>query len=265
MWVRACALGPLPPVPGETPDQWTAAIDRQRASGLDLVTVARITATGDLGHPIRGSEAAAIPPAVDSLPVERRQLVATAPYTACAESDVPASPAAIAAATDRLVTAVEAAPDCDAVILADPGAVTCPPAREDAVAAALDRAAAAATTATVIWYPWGGAVSERLHALVYDTAVTVMAHDLVAARDRNLYAINEYRGTDPVGFGLADASGAVVLSATALGDRLRSVRDAVPAQSFDGVYLLPSRPPTDLSWDAIDPLFDAIATAAHSR
>ncbi len=263
MWVRSSALAPLPAPPDDGRDPWEAAVLFQHALGLELITVARITDAGTVRPPCRVIGPAPVPTAVDAVPLDRRQLVAVAPYTACTGHDHDVTMADIIGATDRLLDAINSAPDCDTIVLTDPAAVACRPADEDAIVDALDRTARE-VSATVIWYPWGGAVSERLHALVYDSAVDVMAHDMVAAPDQQLYSITEYRGTDPIGFGIADASGAVVLAADGLVDRLQSIRTRIPSQSFTGIYLLPAEPPESLPWDSLEPLFDAIVTAAYS-
>ena len=194
-----------------------------------------------------------------SVAIEQRLIGCTAPYTACLHTGSVPDAATLQSLADGLARSIARSPRCSTVVLMDPAAVSHPPTddQQDAVAGALDHLGSI-LPCTVIWYPWGGPVAERLHVLVYETAIDVMGYDLIEAKPACMYAITEYRTTDTVAFGIADASTGVVITASHLAKRIESLCRDIPAQSFTDIYVMPNVPVSGLSWDTITPLFRSL-------
>ena len=153
------------------------------------------------------------------------------------------------------------APAHRTLLVLEPALVHAPPApgMDARVSAAIDRLADA-TDAAVVVYPYGGTPPERVHAHLMDADVTALGHDFIAAPDDALYTINEYRTTDEVAMGILPIDGPW-LGARALRNRTRSIVEAVPAQSFETIHLLPDSPLRGVAPSALSSLLAPLAQA----
>jgi 5-methyltetrahydropteroyltriglutamate--homocysteine methyltransferase len=144
----------------------------------------------------------------------------------------------LAAVAELLAAEIEQLPDHETLFLLEPSLVESPPTDEFAAAAsqAIDRVADA-SAASVVVHTYFGAIPEEAYAHLMDASVDAIGFDFVTDHESTLYNIQEY-GTKPrIAMGVVDGQNTLVESPAAIDDRVDWVRDQLPGESFDTIYV----------------------------
>jgi len=146
------------------------------------------------------------------------------------------------AIAEFLAAEVEALPAHETLWLNEPSLVTDAPdeCAHERASDALD-AVAAATDAEVVVQSYWGAYDERTYAHLMDADVDAFGFDFVTGdRDAHLYNVNEYGTKDSIALGLVDGQNTQIESAETVRERIDWVRNQVPDEAFETVYVTPN-------------------------
>lgn len=139
-------------------------------------------------------------------------------------------------------------------MILEPALVHRPPTDDIAarLAALLDRVVA--PLSDPILYPWGGALTEKVHAHALDADLHAMGYDAIADADGVVDLIAEFGTTDALAFGIVDAETGVGIRAEVIAERAETLRSRAFAEGTSPTYLLPNRPLAALPMGTVEPM-----------
>lgn len=189
-------------------------------------------------------------------------VIVPGPYTAAAmvedryydtESEL------LAAMAHLLATELESGTDPDTVIVHEPRLATDPPTTgQAAIPDALDTVVDA-TDATVALIPYGGVLTDRVHAHVLDADIDVLGYDFIADHDQALELIAEYGTTDGIAICGLDVTTRGVPTTLTLEERIDWVSDRIPeVMRIESAALVPNHGLTNCSRDRVGPILQAL-------
>jgi len=290
----ALSLGFFPRPPDETAPV-ESVVAAQRRAGIESVVDGQRGWTGGLAHPLLSATGvtpgaprpglpgtAGGPTPIVEAPLEAGPVLGTelavladlatapvmvlpGPYTLATVADdrYYDDPAALLAAVAALLAAeVAAAPPMDTIVVHEPRLATRPPA-EDLVArvpTALETVLAATAARSVV-VPYGGVLTDRVHAHVLDADIDVLGYDLLADHDAAVDLVAEYGSTDAVALCVLDPTSRTSTSTVA--DRVDWFRATVPdVVAFDAAILCPDRGLREVAPTRVETVLTALAAAA---
>ncbi|MCQ4333596.1 methionine synthase [Natronomonas sp. F2-12] len=142
------------------------------------------------------------------------------------------------AITEFLAAAVDSFPPVETLFLLEPSLVTDAPGDgEDERASEAIDTVAAATDAEVVVHTYWGSIPEKPYAHLMDADVDAIGFDFVTDHEGSVYNIQEYGTKDDIALGVVDGQNTLVETPGEIADRVEWVRDQVPVESFDTVYV----------------------------
>ena len=142
------------------------------------------------------------------------------------------------AITEFLAAAVDSFPPVETLFLLEPSLVTDAPGDgEDERASEAIDTVAAATDADVVVHTYWGSIPEKPYAHLMDADVDAIGFDFVTDHEGSVYNIQEYGTKDDIALGVVDGQNTLVETPGEIADRVEWVRDQVPVESFDTVYV----------------------------
>jgi 5-methyltetrahydropteroyltriglutamate--homocysteine methyltransferase len=144
----------------------------------------------------------------------------------------------LGAITEFLAAAVDSFPPVETLFLLEPSFVTDAPGDgEDERASEAIDTVAAATDAEVVVHTYWGSIPEKPYAHLMDADVDAIGFDFVTDHEGSVYNIQEYGTKDDIALGVVDGQNTLVERPGEIADRVEWVRDQVPVESFDTVYV----------------------------
>jgi 5-methyltetrahydropteroyltriglutamate--homocysteine methyltransferase len=144
----------------------------------------------------------------------------------------------LAAVAEFLAGELEAFPDHETLFLLEPSLVTDPPVEDaDARASEALDTVADATDADVVVHSYWGALEEKVYAHLMDADVDAFGFDFVTEQEDSLYNVTEYGTKGDIAMGLVDGQNTLVESPETVRERVDWLRERMPAQEFDRIYL----------------------------
>jgi 5-methyltetrahydropteroyltriglutamate--homocysteine methyltransferase len=197
---------------------------------------------GELGFD--GDLAADLEVAADAIGDESLQAVVPGPYSLAdlaTDTYYGDEAAFLDGIADFLTSEIDAFPEVETVFLLEPSLIVHPPEEgiDERVSEAIDRVAGA-TDAEVVVQTYWGALTEKVHAHLLDADIDAVGYDFVSDHEANLYNISEYGTKGDVALGLLDGQSTLIEEPAKIEERIEWVREKVPVQSFERIYVTPN-------------------------
>lgn len=271
--------GFLPVQPTDDPSD---PVELQGLVGLDRIVTGQRTWARRLGEPLARQDSVSRIPAVTAdggtgpsyvrtgpfrptgilrndagIDPDRLQVILPGPYTLFSMIDDRSAVDAIAslhAIADWLRAEVDLAPTHRTAMVLEPALVDDPPSDDvaESLPEIIDRVIGRLDDPIV--YPWGGALTAKVHAHLLDADLHALGYDVVTDRGGCVELMAEYGTADAVALGCLDASAGVGLGADTIARRVEAILGDAFARTVDPIYLLPSHPLAALPRTTVEPM-----------
>ena len=142
------------------------------------------------------------------------------------------------AVAEFLAAEADSFPPVETLFMLEPSLVTdAPDDGEDERASEAIDTVADAIDADVVVHTYWGSIPEKPYAHLMDADVDAIGFDFVTDHEGSVYNIQEYGTKDDIALGVVDGQNTLVETPGEIADRVEWVRDQVPVESFDTVYV----------------------------